>query len=136
VIRVEVNDRLYRVRLLDLPRSLAGSGARRAAPRLNANKASSAKAGGDAILSPMHGIIVEINVVPGDSVSEGQVVGVIEAMKMMNEIRAHRNGTVARVHGGVGDAIESGAALVSLAETGIQGISTPQLKNRHTEDPR
>ena len=45
----------------------------------------------------MHGLIVEVRVAAGDRVEEGQVVAVIEAMKMMNEIRAHRTGTVTGV---------------------------------------
>jgi acetyl-CoA/propionyl-CoA carboxylase biotin carboxyl carrier protein len=116
VMRVEVNDRLYRVRLIDVPR-MAGSNAALPppAPRLRSAKSSNAKAGGDVVISPMHGIIVEINVAEGDVATEGQVVAVIEAMKMMNEIRAHRGGTVAKVHGAVGDAIESGSPLVTMA---------------------
>ena len=62
----------------------------------------------------MHGIVVEINAAEGGAVSEGQVVAVVEAMKMMNEIRAHRSGTVTRVHATAGDAIEAGAPLVTL----------------------
>ncbi|MGA8535337.1 MAG: acetyl-CoA carboxylase biotin carboxyl carrier protein subunit, partial [Candidatus Tumulicola sp.] len=87
----------------------------RFAPRLSAAKTSRSNADGNVVASPMHGIIVAMNVAEGDAVSEGQVVAVIEAMKMMNEIRAHRRGTVARVHAGVGDAIESGSALVTMA---------------------
>jgi acetyl-CoA/propionyl-CoA carboxylase, biotin carboxylase, biotin carboxyl carrier protein len=114
VIRVEVNDRLFRVRLIDLPGQPAMNGARRRrAPRLGGS-ARSRGAAGNAVLSPMHGVIVEIGVVAGQPVEEGQVVAVIEAMKMMNEIRAERGGTVARVHGAVGDAIEAGSPLVTL----------------------
>lgn len=116
VIRVEVNDRLYRVRLIDLPALPAGNGLRRRAPPpLNAASTAHAKAAGDAVVSPMHGMIVEIGVAPGETVLEGQVVAVIEAMKMMNEIRAHRNGIVARLHGAVGDVVELGSPLVTLA---------------------
>ncbi len=113
VIRVEVNDRLYRVRLIDAP---AGTQAATLppAPRLGAAKASQAKTGTGAVVSPMHGIVVEINVAAGDAVSEGQVVAVIEAMKMMNEIRSHRNGTASKVHVAVGDAIESGSPVVTI----------------------
>ena len=56
----------------------------------------------------MHGLIVELRVAAGDRVTEGQVVAVIEAMKMMNEIRAHRGGTVSAVSVGAGSSVESG----------------------------
>ncbi len=113
-IVVEVNDRLFRVRLIDLPGRAAPNGAaQRQAPRLG-NSARSRGTAGNAVLSPMHGIIVEIGVAEGQPVQEGQVVAVIEAMKMMNEIRAERGGIVARVHGVVGDAIEAGSPLVTL----------------------
>ena len=114
VIRVEVNDRLFRVRLIDIPGRAAANGVpQRRAPRLGGS-ARSRGAAGNAVLSPMHGVIVEIGVAEGQPVEEGQVVAVIEAMKMMNEIRAERGGTVARVHGAAGDAIEAGSPLVTL----------------------
>ena len=113
VIRVEVNDRLYRVRLIDAPTGTQAA-ARPPAPRLSAAKASHAKTGTGAVVSPMHGIVVEVSVAAGDAVSEGQVVAVIEAMKMMNEIRSHRNGTASKVHVAIGDAIESGSPLVTI----------------------
>jgi len=118
-IRVEVNDRLYRVRLIDIPKrgtaGLANNGrVRRMAPRLASGPTSSG-AGANVVRSPMHGIIVEIGVSEGQAVAKGQIVAVIEAMKMMNEIRAERSGTVARVHGAIGDSVESGSLLVTLA---------------------
>jgi acetyl-CoA/propionyl-CoA carboxylase biotin carboxyl carrier protein len=116
VIRVEVNDKLYRVRLLDVPARMApdGTPARRSAPRLRAARNRHPKTAGDKVVSPMHGVIVDLKVREGTSVDEGQVVAVIEAMKMMNEIRAHKSGTVAGVHVAVGDSIESGAVLVTI----------------------
>ena len=63
----------------------------------------------------MHGVVVEINVSPGDAVEANQVVAVVEAMKMMNEIRAHKSGTVTAVLTAPGTQIESGAALLTLA---------------------
>ncbi len=100
-------------------RSLAsvpsGSAARRLAPRLGAIRKRSASAGGNDVLSPMHGIIVELDVVAGDAVAEGQVLAVIEAMKMMNEIRAHRAGTVTAIHTGPGSSVESGTPLITIA---------------------
>jgi acetyl-CoA/propionyl-CoA carboxylase biotin carboxyl carrier protein len=87
---------------------------RRTAPRLGALRRGGSTAGGNTVLSPMHGLIVELRVAEGDRVSEGQVVAVIEAMKMMNEIRAHRDGTVDGVMVAAGSSVESGSPLMSI----------------------
>jgi len=87
---------------------------RRIAPRLTATRKRGASVSGDDIVAPMHGLIVELDVRPGDIVAEGQVVAVIEAMKMMNEIRAHRAGTVKAVHVSSGSSVESGSPLLTL----------------------
>ncbi|HZV76638.1 MAG TPA: acetyl-CoA carboxylase biotin carboxylase subunit [Candidatus Babeliales bacterium] len=87
---------------------------RRTAPRLGSLGRIGSGGGGDTVRSPMHGIIVELRVAGGDRVVEGQVVAVIEAMKMMNEIRAHRAGRVGAVLVGAGSNVERGAALVTI----------------------
>jgi biotin carboxyl carrier protein len=89
---------------------------RRMAPRLGALGRGAAAAGGNTIPSPMHGLIVELRVGAGDRVAEGDVVAVIEAMKMMNEIRAHRGGTVDAVLAGVGASVERGSPLISFQD--------------------
>jgi acetyl-CoA/propionyl-CoA carboxylase biotin carboxyl carrier protein len=114
-VRVEVNDRLYVVRLLDLPpRPGAAAQPLRAAPRHSVSRAAASGASSDQIRSPMHGLVVELAVESGSTVAEGQVLAVIEAMKMMNEIRAHRAGVVAAIHVKAGETVESQALLVSL----------------------
>jgi acetyl-CoA/propionyl-CoA carboxylase, biotin carboxylase, biotin carboxyl carrier protein len=115
-IRVEVNDRMYRVRLLDRPAGSAkgnGTNGRRPAPR--AAKRANASASGNDVVSPMHGVVIELKVAAGDTVDAGQVLAVVEAMKMMNEIRAHRAGTVAALHTAAGATVEAGAPLVTIA---------------------
>ena len=113
IIRVEVNDKLFRVRLIDAPPG-ATEARRNRPPRLERKKAGAAASGSD-ILSPMHGVVVEMRVTAGDTVADGQVVAIVEAMKMMNEVRAHRAGSIAVVHAATGDTIEAGSALVTLA---------------------
>ncbi|MBV8369160.1 MAG: acetyl-CoA carboxylase biotin carboxylase subunit [Candidatus Eremiobacteraeota bacterium] len=117
-IRVEVNDKLFRVRFVDLPapRGTPAGGAAPAkpAPKKGGSTRTSAAAGND-VVAPMHGVVVEIPVAPGASVNEGDVVAVIEAMKMMNEIRAHKAGTVAAVHVAAGATVEARTPLVTLA---------------------
>ncbi len=94
--------------------ALAGPAARRLAPRLGALRRGGNRASGNAVIAPMHGSIVEVRVAQGDRVGQGDVVAVIEAMKMMNEIRAHRSGTVGAVLAGAGSSVESGAPLVII----------------------
>ncbi len=62
----------------------------------------------------MHGVVVEFAVAPGDDVRDNQVIAIVEAMKMMNEIRAHRAGTVASLRASVGETVEMNAPLVTL----------------------
>ena len=66
------------------------------------------------ITAPMPGLIVRVNVVPGDTVEAGQGVVVMEAMKMENELRATAAGKVRSVDVAPGTAVEKGALLVSL----------------------
>jgi acetyl-CoA/propionyl-CoA carboxylase biotin carboxyl carrier protein len=125
-IRVEVNGRLFRVRFVDLPVpsgiagprgtvGASGAGARGAVPKKGGSTRKSAAAAGNDVISPMHGVVVEIPVAQGASVNEGDVVAVIEAMKMMNEIRAHKSGTVATIHVVAGATVEARTALVTIA---------------------
>ncbi len=120
IVRVEVNDQLFIVRVLDRPRGNAGRRAmangvaRGVAPKVSSRTKGPRVADGNAIASPMHGVVVDVSVKAGDAVIEGQVVAVIEAMKMMNEIRAHRAGTVAAVGAEKGTTVEANATLVSL----------------------
>jgi biotin carboxyl carrier protein len=67
------------------------------------------------LLSPMPGRVVKVLVGAGDSVTLGQPLVVMEAMKMENEIRARTPGTVARVHVQVGDTVDGGATLITLS---------------------
>ncbi|GAC1389994.1 MAG: acetyl-CoA carboxylase biotin carboxylase subunit [Vulcanimicrobiaceae bacterium] len=114
VIRVEVNDKLYRVRILDYQANATRPPSGRApAPRAKTARKSAQHTGND-VCSPMHGVVVEMSVKDGDTVSTGQVIAVIEAMKMMNEIRAHKDGTVAAVHASQGETVEAQSALVTL----------------------
>jgi biotin carboxyl carrier protein len=61
------------------------------------------------------GRVIAVAVVPGDAVAAGDPLLVVEAMKMQNELRAPRSGTVARVQVGAGSTVEVGDVLVVLA---------------------
>ena len=90
----------------------------KAAPKAAAPKAqaadSSVPAGATTISAPMPGTILSVNVNKGDSVKKGDVLAVLEAMKMENEIVAPNDGTVASVNVAKGAAVNTGDVLVSL----------------------
>ena len=71
-------------------------------------------AGGETVTSPMPGTILAVNVTNGQAVKKGDVLVVLEAMKMENEIQAPCDGTVASVAGTKGATVETGAVLVVL----------------------
>ena len=71
-------------------------------------------AGAVAIESPMPGNILKVNVKPGDAVQEGDLLMILEAMKMENEIVAPRDATVAQVVTSKGSNVDTGAPLVVL----------------------
>ena len=73
--------------------------------------------GGGRITAPIPGLISEVAVKEGDTVAAGDRLLILEAMKMENEIRAPRAGTVLAVHVARGEAVEQGALLVKLEGT-------------------
>lgn len=70
---------------------------------------------GEVIKAPMSGTVLKLPVQQGQKMKKGQVLVILEAMKMENEIVAPRDGTVAQVVAAKGAAVESGAPLVVLA---------------------
>lgn len=86
-----------------------------AAPAAPAPKKDTAvPAGASKITAPMPGTILKINVNTGDKVKKGQVLLILEAMKMENEIVAAADGTVASVNVAKGASVNAGDVLVSL----------------------
>ena len=72
-------------------------------------------AAGEPVKSPMPGNILKINVTQGQKVNEGDVIMVLEAMKMENEIVATRSGTIAQIAVSKGAVVETGAVLAVIA---------------------
>lgn len=76
--------------------------------------APAATAAGEQITAPMPGTILSVKVKQGDAVKAGQILVILEAMKMENEIVAPRDGTVAQVVVAQGASVDTGAPLVVL----------------------
>ena len=72
-------------------------------------------AGGETVASPMPGSIIDVRVAAGQAVKSGDILIILEAMKMENEIVAPRDGTVAQVLVTKGSSVDTGAALVVLS---------------------
>ncbi|MDD4492990.1 MAG: biotin/lipoyl-binding protein [Eubacteriales bacterium] len=88
------------------------------APKTSANPAPSnaapAPAGSRTIDAPMPGTILKINVKPGDSIKKGDLLVVLEAMKMENDIVSPFDGRIAGIHTQTGASVNTGDALVSF----------------------
>ena len=86
-----------------------------AAPAAPAAPAGGALAAGEVIKSPMPGNVLKINVTPGQKVNEGDVLLILEAMKMENEVVSTKTGTVAQIVVDKGAVVETGSPLVVIA---------------------
>jgi acetyl-CoA/propionyl-CoA carboxylase biotin carboxyl carrier protein len=75
----------------------------------------------DAVISPMQGTVLSVEVAEGDQVDAGEVVCVVEAMKMENEITAPRAGTVSRLSVAVGEPVTSGQVICVLTQEADDG---------------
>ncbi|GAA1728479.1 acetyl/propionyl/methylcrotonyl-CoA carboxylase subunit alpha [Microcella frigidaquae] len=107
---------------VSLPDSLApASGARAqtalaAPPSRRGGSRVAAGASGDAVKSPMQATVVKLAVAEGDTVVAGDLVVVLEAMKMEQPITAHRDGTISGIGAAVGDTVASGHVLLSIVD--------------------
>ena len=131
--KVTLNNRVYEVEveqgeamLVDeyelaapaAPAPVAAAPVAAAAPAAAAPAAAAAPvavAAGEAVKSPMPGNILKVNVTQGQQVNEGDVIMVLEAMKMENEIVATRSGTIAQIAVSKGAVVETGAVLAVIA---------------------
>ena len=85
------------------------------APAAPAAPVAPASAGATTITAPMPGTILKVNVANGQAVKKGDVLMILEAMKMENEIMAPADGTVSSVNVNAGASVEAGATLCTLA---------------------
>ena len=114
---VEVDGRRIEVRL---PAALSAPVARASAPkrptRRSTGDARTKAPATNELAAPMQGTVVKVAVLEGDRVNEGDLVVVLEAMKMEQPINAHRSGVVARLQAQPGDSVTSGQVLCEIAD--------------------
>ncbi|WP_031060169.1 acetyl-CoA carboxylase biotin carboxyl carrier protein subunit, partial [Streptomyces ochraceiscleroticus] len=79
-------------------------------------KKSGSAASGDALASPMQGTIVKIAVEEGQEVKEGDLVVVLEAMKMEQPLNAHRSGTIKGLSAEIGASLTAGAVICEIKD--------------------
>ncbi|GAA1008978.1 acetyl-/propionyl-CoA carboxylase subunit alpha [Acrocarpospora pleiomorpha] len=86
------------------------------APRRAGGGARKAAASGDALVSPMQGTIVKVERADGDAVAAGDVVVVLEAMKMEQPLTAHKSGTITGLAAAVGQTVTAGSVICEIKE--------------------
>ena len=115
--KVEVSGKLFDVKVIG--EAAAGGGAAPAAggkkpPKRERKAGGAAGASSEALPSPLQGTVLKVAVEQGAEVAEGDLICVIEAMKMENEIAAHRSGKVAELKVSEGAAVSSGDTLAVI----------------------
>ncbi|MFC6067902.1 acetyl/propionyl/methylcrotonyl-CoA carboxylase subunit alpha [Streptomyces ochraceiscleroticus] len=98
---------------MPLARAAVAAGAK---PKRKASKKSGSAASGDALASPMQGTIVKIAVEEGQEVKEGDLVVVLEAMKMEQPLNAHRSGTIKGLSAEIGASLTAGAVICEIKD--------------------
>ncbi|MCO1654790.1 acetyl/propionyl/methylcrotonyl-CoA carboxylase subunit alpha [Pseudonocardia humida] len=93
----------------------AAAGAAKAAPRKRGG-GKTAAASGDAVTAPMQGTIIKVAVSDGDQVSAGDLVVVLEAMKMENPVTAHKGGTVTGLAAAAGNSVTQGTVICEIKD--------------------
>ena len=104
-----MNGRRFDVRVLE-PEPPWRELARRRADRSRAG----GSGGTDSVVSPMQGTVLSVAVADGDAIETGAVICIVEAMKMENEVRAHRGGTVAGLSVAAGQPVTSGQVICTI----------------------
>ncbi len=115
ILLAEVDGRRFEVKL-HVPEPRFAELARRRRERASAGGGPGA--GTEAVVSPMQGTVLAVEVADGDAVREGQVICVVEAMKMENEITAHRRGTVTGLSVAAGEPVKTGQVICVVAQDG------------------
>jgi len=111
--RVNVNGTTYVVEVEEISKGDVKAPA--AAPKAEVKaEAPKASAGANSVVAPMAGTILDVKVSNGQSVKKGQVLVVLEAMKMENEIMADRDGKVTSISVNKNSSVQSGDVLLTI----------------------
>lgn len=112
---VEVDGKRVEV---SLPGDLAigGAGPKKSAPRRAGKKKSGSAASGDSVATPMQGTIVKVAVEEGQSVEAGELIVVLEAMKMEQPLNAHKSGTVTSLNAEPGTTVPTGTVICEIKD--------------------
>ena len=121
--KVTLNNRVYEVEVEEGTAMLVdeyelaapAAPAPAAAPAAPAAAPAAGLAAGEVVKSPMPGNVLKINVTQGQQVKEGDVLLILEAMKMENEVVSTKTGTVAQIVTSKGAVVETGSPLVVIA---------------------
>lgn len=113
---ITVNGNVYDVTVEEGAAGAATSAPKAAAPKAAAPKAAPKAAGQGSVKvnSPMPGKILSVKTSVGQAVNKGEVLMILEAMKMENEVVAPEDGTVASIDVAAGDSVEAGVVLATL----------------------
>jgi acetyl-CoA/propionyl-CoA carboxylase, biotin carboxylase, biotin carboxyl carrier protein len=115
LVELELDGRRYGVKLLQ-PEAPHAEFARRSRERVGGGAHHGAAK--EAVVSPMQGTVLAVEVAEGDEVRAGQVICIVEAMKMENEIRAHRHGTVGELSVAAGAQVATGQVICVVTQAG------------------
>ncbi|MEO8290077.1 MAG: acetyl-CoA carboxylase biotin carboxylase subunit [Gaiellaceae bacterium] len=113
LVEVELDSRRFEITLLRPEPPHAELGRRR---RARADGAGGHEAVKEAVVSPMQGTVLAVEVAEGDEVRAGQVICIVEAMKMENEITAHRDGLISGLSVTVGEPVKTGQVICVVAQ--------------------
>ena len=120
IAHVEVNGTPYKVEMEKAPKAAARPVVRPvatsapAAPATPVVKPAAASTGKSGVKSPLPGVILDIKVNVGDTVKKGQVIIILEAMKMENNINADKDGKITAINVNKGDSVLEGTDLVII----------------------
>lgn len=108
IYKVKVNGKIYEVELESVTESNSHINTATPAPVVNTNTS------GTAIKAPIQGVILDVKVKVGDNVKKGQVVAILEAMKLENEVIALEDGTVKQVVANKGQTVNANDPLIII----------------------
>jgi acetyl-CoA/propionyl-CoA carboxylase, biotin carboxylase, biotin carboxyl carrier protein len=118
LLEVELDGRRYEVKMLQPEPPHAELARRRRDRAAGGGQHGAAK---EAVVSPMQGTVLAVEVTEGEDVRAGQVICVVEAMKMENEITAHRQGTVSQLSVAAGEPVTTGQVICVVIQEGEDG---------------